>query len=91
MPYFLARGFGLNIQVTGIGSLIGLHRSDTPVTDYRKSNRADNKFMRLLHLVLLERGLFIGPRSDLCISTPMSDQEIDAAVIAINDACVQLL
>jgi glutamate-1-semialdehyde aminotransferase len=45
---------------------------------------------RLLHLKLLERGIFIAPRGEICTSTAMDETTIDVAVEAIGLAFDEL-
>src|SRR5205085_9602218 len=44
-------------QVTGLGSLVGLHFTDQPVRDYRSAIRADREMMLSLNLSLLNHGI----------------------------------
>ena len=46
---------------------------------------------RLLHLCLLRRGIFVGPRGMYCTSTPMTEADVDRAVAALGDALDELL
>jgi glutamate-1-semialdehyde aminotransferase len=41
---------------------------------------------RLLHLELMNHGVFCAPRGQLSVSTPMTEREIDAAVEAFSGA-----
>ena len=81
---------GLMGQVTGIGSLLQIHFSETEVTDYRAGKLAALEPLQLLHLMLLNRGVSIAPRGLMCISTPMDEQDIDHTVSAFRDALGEL-
>ena len=76
---------GTRAQVTGLGSLVGLHLTDGPVHDYRSAT-SDRETMRLLHLALLNRGIFARAGGGFFLSTAMGDGEIDAATTAVVDA-----
>ena len=54
-----------------------------PVVDGKTAKGANKDLLHLLHLALMERGLFN-------ISTPMTEKEIDLAVKAVDDALSEL-
>lgn len=72
---------GVMGQVTGVGSLLQIHFSETEVTDYRAGKRtAPLQPLQLLHLMLLNHGVSIAPRGLMCISTSMDKQDINHTV-----------
>jgi len=75
---------GVRGQVVGIGSLLQVHFVDELVTNYRSAARTPKDLRSLLHLSLLNRGVFTSTRNSLCISTPMTEIEIDQAVEAFR-------
>ena len=95
---YLAKGIRevfakLNIkgQVTGRGSLQSLHFSQVPVVDGKTAKKVANQDMlRLLHLALMERGIFTARRGLFAISTPMTEKEISLVITAIDDALNEL-
>jgi glutamate-1-semialdehyde 2,1-aminomutase len=74
---------GIATQVTGMGSLVAVHFTDSEVHDYR-SARMNKGVLSAMHLSLLNQGIFAAPRGDFYISTPMSEHEIDGAVQAFR-------
>jgi glutamate-1-semialdehyde 2,1-aminomutase len=66
------------IQVTGAGSLFGIHWSTEPVTDYRSSARANKSLSYKFFLHALNNGLFFTTRGGGCLSMPMTDTEMGA-------------
>jgi glutamate-1-semialdehyde 2,1-aminomutase len=68
---------GIVGQVTGYGSMVGLHFSSVPVTDYRSAARGDDLLKRAVHLGLLNEGVFAAPRLMFCTSTAMSEHVVD--------------
>jgi glutamate-1-semialdehyde 2,1-aminomutase len=82
----------IRAQVTGYGSLHQIHFTPEPVTHAAVSLTGQNEdIVRLFHLALLNRGIFIPPtRCMYNISTPMSDTEIHDAVAATTDALSEL-
>jgi len=65
-------------QVTGDGSLFGIHWSAEPVTDYRSSARANKSLSYKFFLHSLNNGLFFTSRGGGCLSMPMTDTELGA-------------
>ena len=84
---------GIRGRATGLGSLLGLHLRDGEIRHARDTLRGiaeSGRTMRLLHLGLLRRGVFMAPRGMLCISTPMGEDDIGAAAAAFADALAEL-
>ena len=77
-------------QVTGRGSLIGLHLTDQPVTDYRSGRSADREGMRWLHMALLNRGVFTRMTGAYFLSTELRESDIDRATEAVHDATEEI-
>ncbi len=78
----------LNIKghVTGWGSLQNLHFSPVPIVDGKTAYEANKNIPHLLHLALMERGIFSSVRGLFNISTPMAESEIDMAIKAVDDS-----
>jgi glutamate-1-semialdehyde 2,1-aminomutase len=81
---------GIAGQVTGIGSLLHLHFTDRPVTDYRTAATGDKELNAFLHLSLLEHGIFMARRGMACLSTPMTDAEPERFVAALRMALEEI-
>jgi glutamate-1-semialdehyde 2,1-aminomutase len=77
---------GVPAQVTGVGSLVGVHFTDTPVRDYRSSLAANREAMRWLHLALINRGIFARATGAFFLSTPMNEADVDATLEAFRGA-----
>ena len=55
-------GAGLPVQVPRVGTLVGLHFSDTPIVDYDSAKVAvDNGLYRRFFRAMLERGIAMAP------------------------------
>ncbi len=77
---------GVRIQAVGSGSIIRLHWRDGTVQTARDAAAAQEKALdlpKLLHLEMMNRGIFSAPRCQFAISTPMTENEVDAAVDAM--------
>jgi glutamate-1-semialdehyde 2,1-aminomutase len=85
---------GLQGCTTGLGSLSHVHFSEEPVSDARESVMSivqAGPLPMLLHLGMLRRGMFPAGRQMYCISTPMTEREVDLAVDAFEDTLRELL
>lgn len=61
-----------------------------PVRNYRDAASADAELKRLLHLALLNRGIFAARRELFNPSTVMTEADVDQAVAAFKDALLEL-
>jgi len=76
----------VDAQLTGIGSLIGIHFTRGPIRNYRDALQAPRTLLSLLHLLLLNRGIMTAPRGLFSISTAMRESEIEQFVSAFEDS-----
>jgi glutamate-1-semialdehyde 2,1-aminomutase len=84
---------GLRGQVTGIGSLNQVHWCETPLNNARESGRALKaaaELPGLLHLEMMNRGIYCAKRGMFVISTPMKDEEIDQTAAGFAEALAVL-
>jgi glutamate-1-semialdehyde 2,1-aminomutase len=84
------RDAGVAAQVTGVGSLFGIHFTDQPVTEHRAVVGADRAAANALHLWLLTKGISIYSRGAFTLSTAMSSADVDAALRAIREGLIEL-
>ena len=80
---------GIRIRAVGTGSIIRIHWSDGKIRTARDAVAAQEKaldFPRLLHLEMMNRGIFSAPRCQYAISTPMTENEIDTAVAVMGQS-----
>jgi len=76
--------FNISVQVTGMGSLFQIHFSNEEVFDYRSAARSNNQLRPLLHLGLINEGIFIGKRGCGNISTCITEGEINSFFDAVR-------
>ncbi len=69
--------YGFEATITGYGSFGAIHFTSGPVRNYRDAARSNQALKKVLHLALLQEGLFVAPRLMFCISTPMSEATLD--------------
>jgi glutamate-1-semialdehyde 2,1-aminomutase len=75
---------GLGVSVTSCGSLLTVHALPDVQSAAQGQTAASQPLRRLLHLKLLQHGLFIAPRGEFVISTAMDEHTIDAALTSIE-------
>ena len=84
------RDAGIIAQVTGTGSLAQLHFTKEEVMDWRSASSARLDIRSLLHLWLLNHGIFPAGRMMFSISTPMGEKEIDVLGTTVKDGLLEL-
>ena len=72
------------VQVTGLGSLFGIHFMEDSLVGYRDIARADAKFRHQVFLGLLNEGILIAPNLVGAVSTVIAEPEVDAFVDAFR-------
>jgi glutamate-1-semialdehyde 2,1-aminomutase len=80
----------ITAQVTGAGSLAQIHFTKREVKDWRSAATARADLRAILHLLLLERGIFSASRAFFNISTPMRVNEIDTLITAAESSLVEM-
>jgi glutamate-1-semialdehyde 2,1-aminomutase len=96
----LRRGFdeafvqmGVRGQAVGTGSLSNVTFSDSPVRDARDffdALRSARHIPQLLHLGMLRRGVMSASRLMYCVSTAMTEADVDVAIGAFNESLREL-
>jgi glutamate-1-semialdehyde 2,1-aminomutase len=84
---------GIVGSTSGMGSLLAIHYTTAEIKDYRDVRRAMDGaggLLTLMHLSLLNRGIFMASRGQLALSTPMGEKEINEAILAVREACREL-
>lgn len=75
---------GVAMQVTGVGSILGLHFQCTPIACGRDIAPAPNQ-RALLHLELMLRGFYIARRGYLALPLPLTDADLASFTDAVED------
>src|SRR5258706_9269410 len=77
-------------QVNSAGSLLAIHFTDVPVVDYRTKATSNQTITRDFFLALVNHGVLMAPRAMGALSTPMSEQDIQEFVDAVDAALTEL-
>jgi glutamate-1-semialdehyde 2,1-aminomutase len=85
-----ANDAGYPARVTGLGSLCHIHQTRAPVRDYRTAASAERSAARLMHLDLLNNGVFTAARGTFTVSTAMQPADIDEVVDAFHEVVTGL-
>lgn len=83
---------GENAQATGDASLFRIVMTDRPIVTYRDSREGAASVERLgqIHLNLLDEGFIISNSGLGCLSTPMTDADVDQALAGLERATARL-
>lgn len=77
-------------EVTGAGSLFGIHFTAQPVRDYRSAQSADQRWAHGFFLGMLNNGIFLAPRGIGGIPTSAGKKELERFIGAAERTVVQL-
>ncbi len=72
------------VQITGLGSLFGIHFLDGELVGYRDIASADAAFRHQVFLGLLNEGILMAPNLVGAVSTVIGEGEVDALVDAFR-------
>jgi glutamate-1-semialdehyde 2,1-aminomutase len=85
------RTLGVAGHVGGVGSLLQMHlQIEQPVRNYREAQATPRATQELLHLALLNRGIFAAARGEYALSTPMQASDLDEAVVRFRAALTEI-
>ncbi len=84
----------LHMQATSVGSLLYIHYTDSILKNYRDAKAPVDKIGSLPHLIhmeMLNQGVYIAERGEIAISTPMETKNIIKVAEAYNNAIENIL
>lgn len=85
------RRHGLNMKISGAGSIYNILFTDKEVKNYRDVAGSHEELNRLLYLLLLTKGVFNAERGMFCMSTAMSREDLDFGLEKLEEALGQML
>ena len=80
----VGRELEVPVQVTGLGSLFGIHFQDDTLVGYRDIAKADSAFRHDVFLGLLNEGILMAPNLVGAVSTVLGEDEVDSFVDAFR-------
>jgi len=75
---------GVDLQFTGLGSVMQLHATARPIRNASDAAGTDDRTKALVFFDLLERGIFLARRGLVALSLPFGDAEADEFVGALD-------
>ncbi|WP_240477220.1 aspartate aminotransferase family protein [Jiangella muralis] len=79
-----ARDRGVAVHVNGVGSMFNVAFTDEPVDSYRAHRAADAGMLDEVRLHMVNHGIVIMPRGTGCLSTPVTDDDVERVVEAFG-------
>jgi glutamate-1-semialdehyde 2,1-aminomutase len=87
----VSKEVGVNVKVTGTGSLMQIHFTDQEVRDWRSSTLTERLDIKsIFHIMLLDKGIFMAPRGMFIISTPMGQKQVDDAIFEFKKCLIEM-
>ncbi len=83
-----ARDVRLPLQVTRVGSMLGMFFADGPVVDLDSAKRSDTRAYATFFHAMLERGVYLAPSQFECafVSAAHTEDDIDVTVAAARES-----
>ena len=82
--------YPLPLCVSGYGTMMVIHARAERPTDGASAADKDHALQEMLFLGLLDRGFYIAPRGMINLSLPITDDQLAAFLIALDDLCAEL-
>jgi glutamate-1-semialdehyde 2,1-aminomutase len=84
------RKHGVPGAATGLGSLLKIHFTDRPVRDYRSAHlgAAETRRQAAFFRALLNEGVLMASYGLMALSTPMTEDDLDAILAAVSASLV---
>jgi glutamate-1-semialdehyde 2,1-aminomutase len=76
---------GLAMQFTGIGSMIGVHMTDTPIHNATDAAKGHAGLLDLFYFDLLARGIWMAKRGMMALSIALDEADADTLVAAVEE------
>ncbi|HET57898.1 MAG TPA: aspartate aminotransferase family protein [Deltaproteobacteria bacterium] len=83
------KNLGLRCQATGIGSQCNINYTDKEISnalDFVMALVPCLELQKLLHIELLNQGIFAACRNEFVISTPMTEKDVDLCVRKVKES-----
>lgn len=82
---------GLNMKISGAGSLYNILFTNKEVKNYRDVASAHEELNKVLYLLLLTKGVFNAERGMFCMSTAMTREDINLGLDKIEESMREML
>lgn len=82
---------GLNMKISGAGSIYNILFTDKDVKNYRDVASAHEELNKVLYMSLLTKGVFDAERGMFCMSTAMTEEDIRFGLDALEASLREML
>ena len=82
---------GLNMKISGAGSIYNILFTDKGVKNYRDVAAAHEELNKVLYMSLLTKGVFDAERGMFCMSTAMTEEDIRFGLDALERSLREML
>ena len=84
---------GIDYSINQVGSMISVHFSKKPVTDFTSAAAANNELFKKFFHAMLKRGVYLPPSAfeTWFVSNALSIADIDATVVAAKESLKDIL
>ncbi|MFD1361731.1 aspartate aminotransferase family protein [Lentibacillus salinarum] len=79
------------VTLTRVGSMMNIHFTENKPENYAETLHSNKELIDILHIKLLNRGIFIAPRGLINLSTVMTQQNIQEAGDVFKDALQEMM
>ncbi|MET3289236.1 UNVERIFIED_CONTAM: glutamate-1-semialdehyde 2,1-aminomutase [Brevibacillus sp. OAP136] len=77
--------YGIPATLTRVGSMLNVHFTKLPPIDYTTAHASSKELGTLVHLELMNCGIFASPRGTWYLSTAMADSHIDETISGFSE------
>jgi glutamate-1-semialdehyde 2,1-aminomutase len=86
------RAWGQPYRINQLGSMISVHFSDHPVTDFTSASGANNGLFKLFFHAMLRRGVYLPPSAfeSWFLNNALTTADLDATVKAAQESLTEL-
>lgn len=81
----VVRRRGLAMQFTGLGSMLGVHMTDAPISCEADAAKGNAELLDLFYFDLLARGIWIAKRGMMALSIALEAADADKLVVAVEE------
>lgn len=78
------------VTITRVGSMMNIHFMNEKPIDYAATIHSNSNLIEILHIKLLNRGVFIAPRGLMNLSTVMTKKDIEETANIFNDTLKEM-
>ncbi len=87
------KAWGQPYQINQLGSMISVHFSEHPVTDFASASAANNQRFKVFFHALLKRGVYLPPSAfeSWFLNNALQKEDLDATVQAVKESLEELM